>query len=147
MGPFATEFLRTALERGAAFVFFLCRRRGLAFPHVADWLTLMRPLDADFKRGRKGDAIVLQIWQQAYDAAGADRPEYWASGTIKPHGVSASVTDLYFVAHHMKRARSKLGEIASFNADLPPSLLTKDGQTLQADVFIKCHGFEKTSAE
>ena len=147
MGPFATEFMRTALERSAAFVFFLCRRRGLAFPHVADWLALLRPLDKDFKRGRKGDVIILQIWQKAYDSARAARPEYWASGVVKPDGVSASVTDLYFVAHHLERATSKLGQVASFTPNLPPSVLTKDGEELPADIFIKCHGFEKTSAE
>merc|ERR1712196_722002 len=69
-------------------------------------------------------------------------PEYWAQGHLKPLGIAPSTSDIFFVAHFMKRASSQLGEVHSVSDGVPPSLVTKQGEHLLANVIVKACGFE-----
>merc|ERR1711965_622218 len=112
MGAFAIENMRTSFERRAAHVLILCRRRGTVCPQLVDWVNFIRPFDDDFKHNAAGDEVVLSHWHRAYDASGAWRPECWSEGLLKPDGHTVSVSDLFFIGHHMRMLATVCGEAA-----------------------------------
>ena len=140
MGAFAIENMRTCLERGAAHVTILCRRRGTACPQIVDWVNFIRPFDDEYKHSAAGDAVVLDHWQKMYDTAGAARPECWAAGMLKPDGHTISVSDIFFIAYRLRMLITLLGEVARL--DGVDSVLTRAAERLRAGIVIKCVGFE-----
>ena len=137
MGAFAIENMRTAFERGAAHVTLLCRRRGTVCPQLVDWLNFIRPWevrDHQPRHATAGDAEVLQAWRAAYDVSGAVRPECWQQGMLKPDGHTVSVSDLFFIAHHLGMMSVELGEAACLE---PSGVRTKAGKLLEAGVVVK----------
>lgn len=143
MGAFAIETMRTCLERRARHVAIVCRRRGAVCPHVVDWVNFVRPFDDDFCRSRKGDAIVLHHWALAYDASGASKPECWREGLLKPDGHTVSVSDLFFVAHRLRRAET---HVAHVRALTETGLVASDGRVHSASLVVACVGFETNDA-
>ena len=140
MGAFAVEAMRTALEGGAKRVTILCRRRGTVCPQLIDWLFFVRPFGGEgWAHDPAGDSAVLAAWQRAYDLSGAARPECWADGLLKPDGHTVSVSDLFFVAHHLGLVTTVVGEAARLTRH---GVLTTDGAHLDAQVVVKCVGFE-----
>ena len=81
-----------------------------------------------------GDADVLQAWRAAYDVSGAVRPECWQQGVLKPDGHTVSVSDLFFIAHHLGMMSVELGEAACLE---PSGVRTKAGKLLAAGVVVK----------
>ena len=140
MGAFAVEAMRTALQRGAAHVTFLCRQRGTVCPQLVDWLNFIRPRDVSLKHPTEGDAAVLSAWQSSYDTARAHRPDCWSKGQLKPDGHTVSVSDLFFIAHRHDAAATVVGEVARFEAHGVRS--TSDESVLPASIAILCVGFE-----
>ena len=137
MGAFAIENMRTAFERGAAHVTLLCRQRGTVCPQLVDWLNFIRPWevrDHQPRHATAGDAEVLQAWRAAYDVSGAVRPECWQQGMLKPDGHTVSVSDLFFIAHHLGMMSVELGEAACLE---PSGVRTKAGKLLEAGVVVK----------
>ena len=99
-GAFATENARTAIEKGAAQVVVLSRRRGTVMPHVFDYLFFIRPFDGTFRQDAKGAAIMFSELQKAYASHGATPPECWEEGRLIPTGQAGAVSDIWMVAHH-----------------------------------------------
>ena len=139
MGAFGIENMRTALEGGAAHVTVLCRRRGAVCPQIVDWVNFIRPWNEQLRHAAAGDTTVLQMWQRAYDTSSAVRPECWEEGLLKPDGHTVSVSDLFFVAHHMRMMATRLGEVVRLEEHV---VCTSDGARLEAGVVIKAVGFE-----
>ena len=140
MGAFAIENMRTSFERRASHIHVLCRRRGTVCPQLVDWVNFVRPFDDEFKHDGAGDAVVLTHWHRAYDASGAHRPECWSSGLLKPDGHTVSVSDLFFIGHHMRMLSTACGEVGRLEGS--STVVTVGGGRLEAGVVIKCVGFE-----
>ena len=117
----------------------LCRRTGCVCPQLVDWVNFIRPFDDELKHDAAGDAVVLSYWHRAYDASGARRPECWLEGLLKPDGHTVSVSDLFFIAHHLGMMETLVGEVSGIEGS---SVSTTSGRTLDAGVIIKCVGFE-----
>ena len=139
MGAFAIENMRTSFERSAASVIILCRRRGTACPQIVDWVNFIRPFDDEGKHGAAGDSLVLYNWTRIYDQVHATRPECWVEGILKPDGHTVSTSDMFFLAHHLHMLTTMLGEVGHLSERLA---VTRAGEPLEADVLIKCVGFE-----
>ena len=90
-----------------------------------------------------GDAEVLQAWRGAYDASGAVRPECWQQGLLKPDGHTVSVSDLFFVAHHLGMMSVELGEAACLE---PGGVRTNTGKLLEAGVVVKAPQLQPQAA-
>ena len=99
-GAFAAEFTRTAIEKGAAGVVVLCRRRGTVMPYMIDYLFFIRPFDKNFAKDDRGSALTMQAWLKAFESCGVHPPECWNEGRFVPSGQAASTSDLWLVAHH-----------------------------------------------
>lgn len=140
MGAFAVEAMRTALQRGAAHVTFLCRQRGTVCPQLVDWLNFIRPRNEQLKHPSDGDSTILERWQSMYDEAKAARPDCWSRGLMKPDGHTVSVSDLFFVAHRCRAAATRLGEVDHVVAEGVCN--TADGTLIMTDLIVKCVGFE-----
>ena len=138
-GPYAIEQCRTALEHGAAHVTFLVRRHGLVCPAILDYVNLVRPFTADFDHHKQGSGMVIAQWQRAYQAAGASPPECWRKGRFRPDGHSVSVSDMYFLAHHLGLVHSEVALTRRFR---PDGIETDRGSFHLADIVCKCVGFE-----
>jgi len=139
MGAFAIENMRTSFENGASHVVILCRRRGTVCPQIVDWTNFIRPFDDEFKRGAVGDAVVFAHWQRTYQSSGTAPPECWKEGALKPDGHTVSTSDIFFIAHHMRMLSTQLGEVEIL---LDGSIGTKAQERLEADLLIKCVGFD-----
>jgi hypothetical protein len=139
MGAFAVENMRTSLERNAAYVTILCRRRGTVCPQLIDWLNFVRPFDDSFRHNAAGDAVVLSHWHRVYDVSGACRPECWSEGLLKPDGHTVSVSDLFFIAHHAGMLETMRGEVACLEGTVAR---TRNGDAFEAGVVIKFVGFD-----
>jgi 3-oxoacyl-(acyl-carrier-protein) synthase len=139
MGAFAIENMRTSFERRAVHVVILCRRCGTVCPQLVDWVNFIRPFDDELKHNAAGDAVVLSHWHRAYDSSGARRPECWSEGLLKPDGHTVSVSDLFFIAHHMRMLATMCGAASRL---VGSCVETSSGETLDAGVLIKCVGFE-----
>ena len=141
MGAFAVESMRTALEHRASGAYFLCRRRGTVCPQIIDWAFFVRPrASADgWGHDAASNSQVMSSWQHAYDVAGATRPECWLDGLLKPDGHTVSVSDMFFVAHHLLLVGTSLGVAQCAE---PHGIRTAAGRLMLAQIVIKCVGFE-----
>ena len=74
-GAFASENTRTAIEKGAARVVLLCRRRGVVLPSMIEYLSFVRPFDRHFMPDANGTRRIFQELQAAYKSCGASPPE------------------------------------------------------------------------
>ena len=140
MGAFAVECMRTTLERAAAHVTIVCRRRNSCAPQLMDWMRFVRPFDNKTVRtDAVGDAILYSAWQALYDDSGATRPECWAQGIVKLDGHALPISDIFFVAHALCLLESRVGQLARLSET---AFVTQDGAELRAEIVLKCVGFE-----
>ena len=102
MGAFAIENARTALEGGARHVTVICRRHGTICPKIIDYLNFATPYDDDFKHDKKSNIRNMMYWKKLYQLSGATQPECWM-GKIKHAGHTISVSDIWFIAHYLKK--------------------------------------------
>ncbi|CAD7955687.1 unnamed protein product [Amoebophrya sp. A120] len=143
MGAFATENLRTALECGASSVTILARRHGTVCPKYIDYVNFVNKTSAD---GLQHDSVTntknMMVWRNLYEKTGAKMPECWM-GAIKHYGHTISVSDIWFIGHHLRILDSLADEIGHFTED---GIVTKDSGTfLEADIVIRCTGFERNA--
>ena len=137
MGAFAVENARTALEAGAAHVTVVCRRHGTVCPKIIDYLNFSTPYDDKFAHDRKSNIRNMLLWKKLYEASGATEPECWM-GKIKHEGHTISVSDIWFIAHHLKKLSTVSGSV---NAMYDRGVIVGDGRRIDADVVVKCVGF------
>merc|ERR1711972_445341 len=141
MGAFAIENARTALEHGAAHVTVVVRRHGTVCPKIIDYLNFVKPSDDNFQHDTTTNIKQMRQWSDLYRKSGATIPECWPE-EIKHEGHTISVSDLWFVGHHMKKLCTKVGVVNRFDET---GMFLADGSYLEADVVIPCIGFTRNT--
>jgi hypothetical protein len=74
-----------------------------------------------------------------YALARAAPPETWRRGVFRPDGHSVSVSDLYFIGHHLGLVGTELALTHRLQRD---GILTERGTFHAADILLKCIGFQ-----
>jgi len=141
MGAFAIENARTALEHGAEHVTVVVRRHGTVCPKIIDYLNFVKPFDANFQHDATTNIKQMQSWSTLYRRSGATIPECWP-GEIKHEGHTISVSDLWFVGHHMGKLCTKLATVDSLDET---GVCLSDGSRVPADVVVNCIGFSRNT--
>ena len=142
MGAFAIENVRTALEGGARHVTVLCRRHGTICPKIIDYLNFATPYDEKFKHDKKSNIRNMIYWKKLYDLSGATNPECWM-GKVKHPGHTISVSDIWFIAHYLKKVKTVTGVVDRMYEN---GVITNRGERINADVVINCIGFERNTS-
>jgi hypothetical protein len=142
MGAFAVENARTALERGAKHVSVICRRHGTVCPKIIDYLNFATPYDDKFQHDRKSNIRNMMLWKKLYDASGATQPECWM-GKIKHEGHTISVSDIWFIAHYLKKLETITGTITGMYEQ---GVTVNHGQRIEADIVVNCVGFHRNAS-
>merc|ERR1712232_192563 len=143
MGAFATENLRTAVEAGAKKVTILARRHGTVCPKYIDYINFV---NKSSKSSLSHDSVTntrnMMSWRELYGMSGAKMPEC-SMKEIKHYGHTISVSDIWFVGHHLGIVDSLADEIDYFDEN---GLFTKETNSyLEADIVIRCTGFERNA--
>jgi hypothetical protein len=141
MGAFAVENVRTALEHGAAHVTVVARRLGTVCPKMIDYLNFVKPWDAQYRHETATNVKQLKCWRDTYRLSGAATPEVWP-GKIKHDGHTISVSDIWFIAHHMGKMATRIGTLDSMSED---GCVLSDGTHLPCDIVVGCIGFERNT--
>ncbi len=141
MGAFAVENVRTALENGAEQVTVVCRRHGTICPKIIDYLNFATPYDENFLHDRKSNIRNMMLWKKLYDLAGATTPECWM-GKIKHGGHTISVSDIWFIGHHLKVLKTVTGSISGLYEN---GVIVDDTEKIEADLIVNCVGFHRMS--
>ena len=141
MGAFAVENARTALEGGARHVSVVCRRHGTVCPKIIDCLNFTTPYDENFKHDKKSNMRNMLLWKKLYDLSGATQPECWM-GKVKHDGHTISVSDIWFIGHHLNRIETITGTVSAVFED---GLVLNNQHRLEADVVVNCVGFYRNS--
>lgn len=142
MGAFAIENARTALEGGARHVTVIGRRHGTVCPKIIDYLNFATPYDDNFKHDKKSNIRNMMYWKKLYDQSGATQPECWM-GKIKHPGHTISVSDIWFIAHYLKKLTTISGEITDMFEN---KVVVGDRQHIDADIVVNCIGFERNAS-
>ncbi|ENZ5483106.1 MULTISPECIES: SDR family NAD(P)-dependent oxidoreductase [Serratia] len=135
-GAFAIENMRTALENGAKHVTLLCRRRNLVLSTFCNWL-----LNAN--NGVMPVADVVEIMRPFYQACGIDIETLPSISRDKSGDLLLDQTtvppgsDLFFLAQMLGKLTIVEDEVARMTDN---GALTRKGQEIKADVFLKCLG-------
>ncbi|MBT3275815.1 MAG: FAD-dependent oxidoreductase, partial [Spirochaetales bacterium] len=141
MGAFAVENARTALEAGAAHVTVVCRRHGTVCPKIIDYLNFSTPYDENFEHERKSNIRNMMLWKKLYDLSGAEEPECWM-GKIKHTGHTISVSDIWFIAHHLKKMETVTGSVG----EMYEGGVIVEGKKIDADIVVTCVGFHRNAS-
>jgi len=141
MGAFAVENVRTALEAGAAEVTVVGRRMGTICPKAIDYLNFVKPWDEHFKHDTSTNVKQFLRWKELYAAAGCVVPECWPK-QVKHDGHTISVSDVWFIGHHMKKLSTRTGTIASIE---PDGAMLDNGEFIPCDVIVGCIGFHRSN--
>jgi thioredoxin reductase len=141
MGAFAVENVRTALENGAAEVVVVGRRHGTICPKIIDYLNFVKPWDAKYKHDTETNVKQFIRWKELYAAAGCKVPECWPK-QVKHEGHTISVSDVWFIGHHMKKLSTRSGEIDRIE---PNGVVITSDEFIPCDVVVGCIGFERSN--
>ena len=141
MGAFAVENARTALENGAEHVTVVCRRHGTVCPKIIDYLNFATPYDENFQHDRKSNIRNMMLWKKLYDLSKATQPECWM-GKIKHEGHTISVSDIWFIAHFLKKLTTIAGNVTSLYEQ---GVIVNHDQRIEADVIVNCVGFHRNA--
>jgi hypothetical protein len=141
MGAFAVENARTALEAGASHVTVVCRRHGTICPKIIDYLNFATPYDDAFKHDKRSNMRNMMYWKKLYDLSGATQPECWM-GKVKHDGHTISVSDIWFIAHYLKKIETITGKITNMTAT---TIVVNGQHHLDADTVVNCVGFERNA--
>jgi len=141
MGAFAVENVRTALEHGAAQVTVVARRHGTICPKVIDYLNFVKPWDENYKHDTQTNVKQFLRWKQLYAAAGCTTPSCWPK-QVKEDGHTISVSDVWFIGHHMKKLSTRTGSIASIETD---GVRITSQEFIPCDIVVGCIGFERSN--
>jgi hypothetical protein len=142
MGAFAVENVRTALEAGAKHVSVVCRRHGTVCPKIIDYLNFSTPYNEQFEHDKKSNIRNMMLWKKLYALSGATEPECWM-GKIKHTGHTISVSDLWFIAHYLKKLETVTGSVS---AVYDGGVIVNNQDRIEADVVVKCVGFHRNAA-
>ena len=140
-GAFAIENVRTALEAGAAHVTVVARRLGTICPKIIDYLNFVKPWDAEYRHDTATNVKQLQAWRKLYKESTATTPTCWP-GKIKHDGHTISVSDVWFIGHHLGKMSTMVGHLDHLEEG---QVHLSDGSVLEADVVVGCIGFERNT--
>lgn len=141
MGAFAVENARTALENGAQQVHVVCRRHGTVCPKIIDYLNFSTPYNDNFEHDKRSNIRNMMLWKKLYDISGATQPECWM-GMIKHRGHTISVSDIWFIAHHLKKLQTVVGSITEMYGS---GVIVNHDLKIEADIVVNCIGFRRNS--
>lgn len=141
MGAFAIENARTALEHGAEHVTVVVRRHGTVCPKIIDYLNFVKPFTEDFQHDTTTNIKQMRQWSALYRTSGATIPECWPE-EIKHEGHTISVSDLWFIGHHMGKLCTKVGAVDEF---VSGGIMLNDGTFVQAEIVVPCIGFTRNT--
>ena len=120
----------------------VARRLGTICPKIIDYLNFVKPWDAHYRHDTATNVKQLMCWRETYAKSGAATPEVWPS-KIKHEGHTISVSDIWFVAHHMgKLATHSPATLEHMTAE---GCVLSDGTLLPCDVVVGCIGFERNT--
>ena len=122
--------MRTALESGAAHVTVVARRLGTICPKMIDYLNFVKPWDEQYRHDPLTNIKQMKCWRDCYIKSGAVAPEVWP-GKVKHDGHTISVSDIWFVAHHLGKMCTKVGTLESM---VEGGCVLSDGSFLPADI-------------
>jgi hypothetical protein len=142
MGAFAVENARTALEGGARHVAVICRRHGTICPKIIDYLNFAMPYDEAFRHDKKSNIRNMMYWKKLYELSGATQPECWM-GKIKHAGHTISVSDIWFIAHFLKKIETITGQVSGVYEN---GVVVDGQQRIEADIIVNCIGFERNAS-
>lgn len=142
MGAFAVENVRTALEHGAKHVTVVCRRHGTVCPKIIDYLNFASPYDEHFQHDKKSNMRNMLLWKKLYDLSGATQPECWM-GKIKHTGHTISVSDIWFIAHYLKKITTVTGAVTDMDET---GVMINGNQHINADIVVNCVGFHRNAS-
>jgi hypothetical protein len=141
MGAFAVENVRTALDAGARHVAVVCRRHGTVCPKIVDYLNFASPYDERFQHERKSSVRTMALWKKLYDLSGATQPECWMA-KMKHEGHTISVSDIWFIAHFLRRLDTVTGSIDGM---FEKGVIVGE-RRIDADIVVKCLGFHRNAS-
>jgi len=104
-------------------------------------LNFVKPFDQNFQHDATTNIKQMQSWSSLYRRSGATIPECWP-GEIKHEGHTISVSDLWFVGHHMGKLCTKLATVDSLDET---GVCLSDGSRVPADVVVNCIGFSRNT--
>lgn len=133
--------MRTALEHGAAHVTVVARRLGTICPKMIDYLNFVKPWDAQYRHDTTSNVKQMKCWRKVYKESGSTQPEVWPT-KVKHDGHTISVSDIWFIAHHLGMLGTKIGTLERMEAG---GCVLSDGSFLQADIVVGCIGFERNT--
>ena len=142
MGAFAIENTRTALVGGARHVTVVGRRHGTICPKIIDYLNFATPYDDSFKHDKKSNMRNMLLWKKLYDLSGATPPECWPA-KVKHDGHTISVSDIWFIGHHLNKIETITGNIGGMTEK---GVLVEDQHEIEADVVVNCVGFYRNAS-
>ena len=142
MGAFAVENVRTALDHGARHVTVVGRRHGTVCPKIIDYLNFATPYDEEFKHDKKSNMLNMIYWKKLYTLSGATQPECWM-GKVKHDGHTISVSDIWFIAHFLKKLETRVGEISELTET---GVVINGEDAVKADIVVNCVGFERNTS-
>jgi hypothetical protein len=84
----------------------------------------------------------MLLWKKLYDTSGATQPECWM-GKIKHTGHTISVSDIWFIAHYLKKLDTVAGSITAME---PGGVIVNGDRHIDADVVVNCVGFHRNTS-
>ena len=73
-------------------------------------MNFVKPWDSKYKHDSQTNVKQFRKWKQLYESSSCTVPECWPK-QVKHEGHTISVSDLWFVAHFMKKLRTEVGEV------------------------------------
>lgn len=98
--------------------------------------------DENFQHDVRINATQMQRWRRLYAASGANPPACWPR-KVKPQGHTISVSDIWFVAHHMGKLSTRTAAIVGMEKG---AVILDSGERLEADILVPCIGFERNTS-
>ena len=108
---------------------------------MIDYLNFVKPRDAAYRHDTGTNVKQLQAWRKLYKESTATAPSCWP-GKIKHDGHTISVSDVWFIGHHLGKMSTLVGHLDHLEEG---RVHLSDGTTLEADVVVGCIGFERNT--
>ena len=94
----------------------VARRLGTVCPKMIDYLNFVKPWDAEYRHDTATNVKQLQAWRKLYKESTATAPSCWP-GKIKHDGHTISVSDVWFIGHHLGKMSTLVGHLDHLEED------------------------------
>mmetsp|Transcript_1245 Transcript_1245/g.2958 ORF Transcript_1245/g.2958 Transcript_1245/m.2958 type:complete len:623 (-) Transcript_1245:86-1954(-) len=137
-GAFATENVRTCVEKGANKISIVCRRKNMAMPRVVSWLTNQSMFPVPGK-------TCLEVMMPMYELAGDDPWTYYAVITTEKRTTATlrqasrfGIGDVFFLARYFGKCDVIVGTVKRVKRD---GIQLESGDMLDVQHVIKVLGY------